>query len=85
MKHKHEDDLQWWLNRYKNVSHEDLVKEVRAMCLDWAETDTNVRELASKILDNYSINGDSYGVPGIEDIVEKLMIQTTIFLFNLIT
>lgn len=40
---------------------------------DWAETDTFVRKEAAKVLTDFEVNGDSYGVPAIENIVELLV------------
>lgn len=40
---------------------------------DWAETDTFVRKEALKVLTDFEVNGDSYGVPAIENIVELLV------------
>jgi len=39
--------------------------------VDWAETDTKVKALLEPILGKEFIEGDSYGVPSIEDCVEK--------------
>ncbi len=73
MKREHKDGLQWWLDQYKDASHEDLVKYIQSLCIDWAETDTNVRDIAGCVLDKKWLEGDSYGVPGIEDIVKRLV------------
>jgi hypothetical protein len=37
-----------------------------------AQTDTYIRERVKNILTDFEINGDSYGVPTIEDIVDML-------------
>ena len=42
---------------------------------DDCETDTNVRNLARPILGDFKVDGDSYGVPGLEDITEELIKQ----------
>ncbi len=40
---------------------------------DDCETDTNVRNLARPILGDFKVDGDSYGVPGLEDITGELL------------
>lgn len=40
---------------------------------DWADTDTAVRLAARRVLTEFEVEGDSYGVPMIEDIVEALV------------
>jgi len=42
---------------------------------DWAETDTAVRERARKVLSEMQVEGDSYGVPPIEEIVDLLVAE----------
>jgi hypothetical protein len=37
-----------------------------------AQTDTYIRERVKNILTDFEINGDSYGVPTVEDIVDLL-------------
>jgi len=39
---------------------------------DWADDDTAIRDLASKYLTKFEVDGDSYGVPPIVDVVERL-------------
>jgi hypothetical protein len=39
---------------------------------DTSDTDTYIRERVKGILTDFEINGDSYGVPTIEDIVDLL-------------
>jgi hypothetical protein len=39
---------------------------------DWADDDTAIREMAKKYLTEFEVEGDSYGVPSIVDVVEKL-------------
>jgi hypothetical protein len=50
---------------------------LRAVVKDDCETDTNVRELARPILGDFKVDGDSYGVPGLEDITKELIKQLT--------
>ncbi len=45
----------------------------RNLLIESSETDTTVRNLASQVLTDFEVNGDSYGVPCIEDIVELLV------------
>lgn len=40
---------------------------------DWADTDTAVRKSARKVLSEFEVEGDSYGVPTIADIVDILV------------
>lgn len=40
---------------------------------DWAHTDTVVRNAARRVLTEFEVDGDTYGVPAIEDIVELLV------------
>lgn len=48
-------------------------KLLQLALLDFAETDTFVRKEALKVLTEKQVNGDSYGIPGIEDIVSLLV------------
>lgn len=53
---------------------EATVRECYARALeDWAETDSSIRNLAVRVLTDFEVNGDSYGVPTVEDIVELLV------------
>ncbi len=53
---------------------EAQVRELYALTLeDWADTDTKVREVALRVLTDFEVNGDSYGVPCIADIVDTLV------------
>ncbi len=63
-------------------SLEDIIKSrpiqsLRKSCLlilmEWAGTDTQVRKAARRVLSELEVDGDSYGVPMIEDIVELLV------------
>lgn len=58
---------------FSKYSREKLEIHLATHLLDWAETDTYVREKCKDILTDFEINGDSYGVPNIEDIVDKLV------------
>jgi hypothetical protein len=60
----------------KQLAAERKISETRlAVIKDDCETDTNVRELARPILGDIKVDGDSYGVPGLEDIIEELIKQ----------
>lgn len=54
---------------------EELEKINKLACEDWADDDTRVKELAKPFLTKFEIEGDSYGVPGVIDIVESLTKQ----------
>jgi hypothetical protein len=54
-------------------TREELEKKYAMFLLDWAETDTYVREKCKDVLTDFEINGDSYGVPTVEEIVDKLV------------
>jgi len=51
---------------------EELYTLYQRELLDWAETDTKVKNLARPILGDW-VDGDSMGVPQVDDIVEKLI------------
>lgn len=50
----------------------DYEKMLMDVLRDWAEDDTAIREMAKKYLTEFEVEGDSYGVPPIVDVVEKL-------------
>ena len=56
----------------KKHSKEDLEKYYVQLLVDSSDTDTYIRERVKGILTDFEINGDSYGVPSIEDIVDLL-------------
>ena len=51
---------------------DDLRLTYAYLLRDWAEDDMAVRESAKPFLTDFEINGDSYGVPTIVDIVNLL-------------
>lgn len=60
----------------KSISHYDrntLNKLYAHLILDTCETDTFIREVAAPILGQDFIDGDSYYVPPVEDIVSSLV------------
>jgi hypothetical protein len=56
----------------KKQSREDLEKYYIQLLVDSSDTDTYIRDRVKGILTDFEINGDSYGVPSIEDIVNLL-------------
>lgn len=48
---------------------------IDSMRKDEANTDTAIRDAARKVLPAFDVDGDSYGVPSIEDIVESLVAE----------
>jgi hypothetical protein len=57
----------------EKIPIDDLRKFYCKSLRDWASDDTEIRRLASKVLTEFEVNGDSYGVPGIREIVELLV------------
>ena len=47
-------------------------EKFKLLLQDTSDTDTYIRERVKGILTDFEINGDSYGVPTIEDIVDLL-------------
>ena len=47
-------------------------ESLRHLLQDTSDTDTYIRERVKGILTDFEINGDSYGVPTIDDIVDLL-------------
>jgi hypothetical protein len=50
-----------------------VLTHYKTLLIDTCETDTTVRKFALEVLTDYEVNGDSYGVPAIEDIVALLV------------
>lgn len=64
----------WQLNEIvKTIPIANLRKYYCQELEDWAHTDTIVRQCAKRVLSEFEVEGDSYGVPMIEDIVELLV------------
>ena len=57
----------------KSQPRAELENMYASFLLDSAETDTYIREKCAGILNDFEINGDSYGVPAIEDLFDKLV------------
>lgn len=53
----------------------ELQKLYENMLMDWAEDDTDGRNLALTVLTDAQVNGDSYGVPTLVDIIETLVAE----------
>lgn len=52
---------------------EHQAKMTRLHCLDWAEAHTHAQSVAKRIgVPPDKVDGDSYGVPGIEDLVDMI-------------
>ena len=56
----------------KTIKREHLEKSHEMLLMDSADTDNYVRNRVKDILTDFQINGDSYGVPSVEDIVDRL-------------
>lgn len=52
---------------------ESLDKNVKLLCLDFAETEGYVEKVALRYLSKDQVEGDNYGVPGTEGIVDMLV------------
>lgn len=64
-------DLKYWIKT--NFSLEELRKAYYDLLVETSETEEEVRKMAKKVLPDLEVYGDSYGVPGIGDIVESLI------------
>lgn len=62
------EEMQQWIRRAVHAEH-----SLKRMASDWAETDTFIRNVAAPILGREAVDGDSYGVPPVENIVEMLV------------
>jgi hypothetical protein len=60
------------LGQVAAVSPDAEIERLRALVKDDAETDIAVRNIARPVLGDAAVDGDSYGVPTLEDIVERL-------------
>ena len=54
---------------------EDLRRYYCENLRDQSDDDTEIRELAARVLPDLDVNGDSWGVPAITDIVESLVLM----------
>lgn len=52
---------------------EQETAKLHAIIKDDCDTEDDCRESAKKVLTEYEVEGDSYGVPAISDIVDKLV------------
>src|SRR5438128_11999956 len=50
-----------------------LAAQLKLATEDWAEDDTKIRDLCRPILGNAAVDGDSYGVPPMVELVELLI------------
>ena len=53
--------------------YEELKKMFDSVIADICEDDTSIRKECEKVFTDYEVYGDSYGVPPITDLVEKLV------------
>lgn len=59
----------------EKVPVEQLRKSYCENLRDWAQDDKEIRQLALKVLPEFDVNGDIWGVPHVTDIVESLVIM----------
>jgi len=57
----------------RSLPIDSLRRNYETQLRDWAETDTAVRLAARRVLSEAEVEGDSFVVPSIEDIVELLV------------
>jgi hypothetical protein len=71
----HEERKQNLKNIIKTSDYDpdDVLNRYVENLLDWAETDNYIRDRVRGILSDKCIDGDSYGVPTVEDIVDNLV------------
>jgi len=69
----HQEQLNNLIQGFSKYSREELERHHALELLDWAETDTYIRKKCRGIIKDEDIDGDTYGVPTIEDLVDKLI------------
>lgn len=42
---------------------------------DWADADTYIRSAAKSVLSEHAVEGDKYGVPSVEDVVDRIVAE----------
>lgn len=57
---------------HKDDDYEKFLDRYVLMLMDDSETDTYIRNRVRGILTDFEIDGDSWGVPALEDIVDRL-------------
>jgi len=57
----------------ERLTREGLQRKYQLLLRDQADTDTTIRQLAKKVLSEKEVDGDSYCVPSVEDIVRTLV------------
>lgn len=60
----------------QRAKYNRMATENARMAKDQAATETRIRELAAQVLPQSWLDGDSHGVPSVEDVVERLTEQT---------
>jgi hypothetical protein len=58
-------------------NYDDLVKTMATRLEDGCSTDCYIRDRVRGILTDFEIDGDNYGVPTLEDIVDSLCERLT--------
>ena len=54
-------------------TYDELVKLYAILLLDSSETDIYIREICRPIIGDYLVDGDTWGVPPLETVVESLI------------
>lgn len=52
---------------------EELRRDYQYMLEDWNKMDIEVREYAREVLSDFEVDGDTFAVPSVQDIVESLV------------
>lgn len=68
-----EDKISTLRASFTKYSRDQLEKYYATFLLDSAETENYIREKCKDVLTDFEINGNSYGVPTLEEIVDKLV------------
>lgn len=68
---------QGWLSPKESAKLQAQIAQkeqiIKHACEDAADDDTRIRDLCKPYLTDFELNGDSYGVPGITDVVETTL------------
>ena len=65
-------DRQVWLLDEKRVA-KNVLLTYKQNLLDWADEDTEIRNLCKRVLERHVVDGDSHYVPSVVDLVDKLV------------
>lgn len=66
-------DLSSLRQQLETRSKDQLIMSLVTLLIDWADDDTRGRKLALQVLSDFEVNGDSFGVPSLVDIIETLV------------